>query len=341
MRDHNEQGRSYEIVTDALTRRVGPPPYPRNPEQWTNYLCPVHEGDGGHHNPSLGVRYDARQGKTIVRCWARCDDEDVLQQIGLRVRDLWDRLPERDDRRRTWQPSKRHAPAQPVQQRSRKSLVDKAIDYARLPPPARRELGEQTGPAETVDTALYRWPDGRVEGAVTRMQTPHQHGYAKGFWQARWTGTDWEHTGFAPIPYRLPELIDAVQRGREIYVCEGEKDVDRAIAAGQVATCNAMGAGKWTHDHAKWLHGAGRVIIVADRDPVGYRHAAKVAETLHGHVGEIRVLQAAAGKDLTDHLDSGHRIEDLAPLPYLDRHFRQPPERDHGPPRQRFTARTR
>lgn len=318
------QGRSYEVVTDALTRRVGPPPYPRGPQQWTNYLCPVHEGDGQHHNPSLGVRYDPRQGKTMVRCWARCDDEDVLDRIGLRVRDLWDRLPDRDPNQ---QQDRHRRPNPPRSLQSRKSLVDKAIDYAAFPARRRPELGAQVGPPQNVDTYVYRWPDRTVEGAVTRVQTPHEHGYAKSFWQAHWTGTGWEHTGFAPIPWMLPELVDAVYRGREIYLCEGEKDVQRALAAGEVATCNAMGAGKWSTDHAEWLDGAGRVLVVADRDQPGYRHAAHIADTLHGHVGEIRVLQAAVGKDLTDHLDAGHHLRELEPVPYLDRHYRQPATR--------------
>jgi hypothetical protein len=329
------QGRSYEVVTDALTRKVGPAPYPRGPMQWTNYLCPVHEAGPGHHNPSLGVRYDPGQGKTMVRCWAKCDDEQVLAQIGLRVRDLWDRLPERDPNRRPEQRPGHRRPTSPGPVRM--SLVDKAIDYAQFPIPVRRELGVQTGPPENVDTYVYRWPDRRVEGAVTRVHTPHEHGHAKSFWQARWTGTEWEHTGFAPIPWMLPELVDGVARGREIVICEGEKDVQRAYAAGQIATCNAMGAGKWTGEHAKWLHGAGRVVVVADRDRPGYRHAARVAETLHGQVGEIRVVQAAVGKDLSDHFDAGHGIDDLELVPYLDRHYRQPLDK----PRPRQTSRSR
>ncbi|MFB8001549.1 toprim domain-containing protein [Nocardia sp. NPDC056000] len=202
--------------------------------------------------------------------------------------------------------------------------MDRAIDYAQLPIPSKPDLGEATGPALNVCAYVYRHANGQAEGAITRKITPHQHGDQKSFTQSRWNGNSWEPTRFAPLPYRLPELIEGVKAGREIYVVEGEKDVKRAMQAGQVATCNAMGAGGWTPEHAKWLHGAGRVIVVADRDRPGYQHAAKVADTLHGHVGEVRVLQAAAGKDLSDHLDAGHRIEDLEMVPYLDRHYRQP-----------------
>lgn len=323
--DHQPvQGRSWQIITSALTAKMGPG---RDRGQWTVFLCPVHEADGHHHNPSLGVRYDPAQSKTIVRCFAKCDDKDVLDKLDLRVRDMWDRLPERN-RNQPFQRNDSQRPSQGQrQQQARMSLVDKAIDYARLSIPFKPDLGEAIGPTENVCAYVYRWDDGRVEGSVTRMRTPHEHGEAKSFRQSRWNGTEWQNTGFASIPYRLPELTDAVRGGRELFVVEGEKDVQRAMKAGLVATCNAMGAGNWSPEHAKWLHGAGRVIVVADRDRPGYLHAAKVADTLHGHVGEIRVLQAAAGKDLTDHLDAGHGVQDLEMVPYLDRHYRQPIQR--------------
>ncbi|MFE3000736.1 toprim domain-containing protein [Nocardia sp. NPDC059246] len=320
--DHDPAaGRSWQLITAALTAAVGPG---RDRARWTVFLCPVHEADGQPHTPSLGVRYDPTQGKTIVRCFAHCDDKDVLDRVGLRVRDMWDRLPERTLYQGEQRGQRRPPSGAAGAHQQRVSLVDKAIDYARLPIPSKPDLGEAIGPTETVCTYVYRSADGHVEGAVTRRSTPHEYGNRKSFTQAHWNGTDWEPTGFAPIPYRLPEVLDGLRSGREIYVCEGEKDVTRAIEAGQIATCNAMGTGSWTPEHVRWLQGAGRVIVVADRDRPGYLHAAKVAETLHGHVGKVRVLQAAAGKDLSDHLDAGHGFADLEMVPYLDRHYRQP-----------------
>ncbi|MBF6296822.1 hypothetical protein IU459_04590 [Nocardia amamiensis] len=335
-----QQGRSYQVVTDALIRRVGPARFPREPQQWTNYLCPVHEGDGHHHNPSLGVRYDPRQSKTIVRCWARCDDQEVLDRIGLSVRDMFDRLPERTHQRgsarRPFEAGGRAArpPVRVV------SPVEKAIQAARFPLPVKRDLGAQIGPPEPVDTYVYRWPGGRVEGAVVRLHTPHEHGHAKSFYQRRWTGTEWENNGFASIPWKLADIREALDTGRELYVCEGEKDVQRANRAGQLATCNAMGAGKWTDEHARWLAGAARVIVVADRDRPGYRHAARVAETLTGCVGEVRVMQARSGKDLADHFDAGYDLTDLEPVPYLDRPHQQQ-ERFRTPAMSRGRTRSR
>ncbi|QLY34003.1 toprim domain-containing protein [Nocardia huaxiensis] len=317
MEPQASHGRSWQLITSALTARMGPG---KPGTRWTLYLCPVHEADGQHHNPSLGVRYDPAQAKTIVRCFAHCDDVDVLASLDLQVRDMWDRLPDRNPN----QPNRRQETRTPPSRTAGMSLADKAIDYAAFPRPEKPDLGAPVGPAENVEAYVYRWANGSVEGAVTRTRTPHERGEAKGFWQARWTGTNWERTGFAPIPFRLPEVVDAVNQGRDIYVVEGEKDVQRAHAAGLVATCNAMGAGSWTREHAAWLAGATRVIVVADYDRPGYRHADKVAQSLHGQVGEVRVLQAAVGKDLSDHLDAGLGVDDLAMVPYLDRHYRQP-----------------
>ncbi|MFF2082865.1 toprim domain-containing protein [Nocardia sp. NPDC058176] len=315
-------GRSWRVIIDALeSHHYGPGKGSGQPEAWNRYMCPVHEGDGAHHTPSLGVRYDPRQAKTIVRCFSgtRCDDAEVMGRIGLRVRDMWDRLPERARNSGTSFGGRSATTTAARTPRQVFSRAEQAILAAHFERPTKPDLGAQIGPAEVADTYVYRWHTGQVEGAVVRMHTPHEHGTAKSFFQKHWTGTEWENTGFAPLPWHLGDVREALDTGRELYVCEGEKDVQRARRAGQLATCNAMGAGKWTPEHAKWLRGAGRVIVVADRDRAGYRHAGKVADSLEGHVGEVRVLQARDGKDLSDHLDAGHGIDELEPVRYLDR----------------------
>ncbi|PXX66923.1 Toprim domain-containing protein [Nocardia tenerifensis] len=340
MTQHQPVGPSYHLITTALKRTMGPGHGTSDPTRWTNYLCPVHEGDGRPHTPSLGVRYDPEQARTIVRCWATCDDEKVLERLPhptenrqLGVRDMFDRLPERRHDATTHRGGRREGTAEVV------SPVEKAILAARLPILSKPDLGVQTGVPEKVDAYLYRWPDGHVEGAVIRVHTPHEHGVRKSFYQRHLTGTGWEDAGFAPIPFQLPDIREALDTGREIYVCEGEKDVLRANQAGQIATCNVGGAGSWTPEHARWLAGAGRVIVVADRDRPGYRHAAKVADTLTGRVGEVRVMQARGGKDLSDHLDAGYELSELEPVRYLDRPQQPPPFRDPTVNRARTRSR--
>lgn len=115
------------------------------------------------------------------------------------------------------------------------------------------------------------------------------------------------------VLYRLPEVLAGVQAGRPVYVVEGERDADRLTAAGQVATTSPLGAGKWRREYGDALAGA-RVVVVADRDVPGWRHARAVAADLAGKAASVEVVQAAEGNDLSDHLDADRALEELVPL---------------------------
>ncbi|MES2724895.1 MAG: hypothetical protein V4656_17220, partial [Pseudomonadota bacterium] len=74
-------------------------------------------------------------------------------------------------------------------------------------------------------------------------------------------GWNWSVRGVRQVPYRLPELIEAIACDVSVFVVEGEKDVDRLAARGIVATCNAGGAGKWPVGFAS--HFAGADVVIA------------------------------------------------------------------------------
>ena len=112
------------------------------------------------------------------------------------------------------------------------------------------------------------------------------------------------------VLYQLPKVIEAVASGQTIYVVEGEKDVHAIEAAGGVATCNPMGAGKWRPEYGDLLKGA-NVIVVADKDPAGYAHAAVIKADLTGKAASVTALEAATGKDAADHLAAGHGLDDF------------------------------
>lgn len=113
----------------------------------------------------------------------------------------------------------------------------------------------------------------------------------------------------AGIPYRLDDLL-ASDALRNVWIVEGEKDANRLWSMGVPATCNAGGAGKWTAEHADWLIGRD-VIIVADRDQPGRKHAEHVARTLTEIADSVEILEAAHGKDTSDHLDQGGTLATL------------------------------
>jgi len=140
----------------------------------------------------------------------------------------------------------------------------------------------------------------------------------KKFWQRRpdpaaESGYSWRLDSIRRVPYRLPQLLAAVERGETIYIAEGEKDVLALEAAGAVATCNPGGAGKWKPEYSDHFRGA-RVVIIADRDEPGRQHAADVARKLAGIAREVSVVEAASGKDSADHLDAGLGLADFRPV---------------------------
>ena len=109
------------------------------------------------------------------------------------------------------------------------------------------------------------------------------------------------------IPYRLPELL-AADLEQPVYICEGEKDVDRLMAEGLLATCNSGGAGNWYPAMDEVLAGRDFITILPDNDEPGRRHAAKVQAQIGGKVVELPGL--AHKGDVSDYLDA-NTVDDL------------------------------
>ncbi|MEK6674023.1 MAG: hypothetical protein AABZ47_00040 [Planctomycetota bacterium] len=160
----------------------------------------------------------------------------------------------------------------------------------------------------------------RFEGKEFRQRRPD----GKGGW-------NWKLERTPRVLYRLRELNDA-DPDEWIHIVEGEKDVDRLAGAGLTATCNPGGAGKWnklSDDSA--LYGR-RVVIIADKDAAGRKHAADVAMRLQNRAREIRVLELPGdGKDASDWFDAGGTAEDLRRLVEAVREAPPPPHASDRP----------
>lgn len=103
-------------------------------------------------------------------------------------------------------------------------------------------------------------------------------------------GWIWKMDGVRVIPYRLPEILEAIASGHPVFVVEGEKDADSLARLGIAATTNVSGAGKWRTEHAAFLKGAD-VIIIPDNDEPGREHAEMVAKSLAGIATRTRLLR--------------------------------------------------
>jgi len=131
--------------------------------------------------------------------------------------------------------------------------------------------------------------DGKLLSQVLRKVDP------KGFIQRRPVEGGWAYDthGVPAVPYRLPEVLEAKAAGRDIWICEGEKDADRLWAEGFAATTNLGGAGKWKPALNQYFEGAS-VISVGDHDDAGQQHALNVAAQLAPVAQRVRLLKDLA-----------------------------------------------
>lgn len=165
-------------------------------------------------------------------------------------------------------------------------------------------------PALTLcDTYHYLHEDGSVYMTVERFVTPEG---GKTFRQ-HVPGLDHLPKGFKTCLFNLPQVIPHCREGGEVWICEGEKDVLAMKRHGLVATTNPMGAGKWRSYFWTWLQGASRVVVVADADDAGRKHARTVADDLGSHGFTVQCVHARHGKDASDHFNFGYRVADFIP----------------------------
>ena len=122
----------------------------------------------------------------------------------------------------------------------------------------------------------------------------------------------WEYKlGDTPrVLYNLPMVLQAKLNGDPIWVVEGEKDANSLIKLGICATTMPNGAGTWLQIHTDALAGA-VVEVIADNDDAGLKHAKSVYEELSDAGCDVQVWSCTKGKDVTDHLSSGGKIEEL------------------------------
>jgi hypothetical protein len=141
--------------------------------------------------------------------------------------------------------------------------------------------------------------------------------YPKRFIQRRPNGSGgwiWNLKNVRRVLYRLPEVLEAITLGEPIFICEGEKDADAVVRAGECATTSPMGAGKWRPEYSEMLRGASDVYVVADNDHAGQLHAHDVVRSL-AEVGIVApVIHPIEGKDVSDHLAAGRTLDELTEI---------------------------
>jgi len=213
--------------------------------------CPVagHGRGNGDKNPSLSIKED--NGKLLFHCHGGCDQHSVFDAV--RERNLL-----------------------PSIQRQEYSLALIKGELMTMPT-LEQEWEYKDEQGETL-FVKRRFKTNTEKGKTYSLHKVDAAGNRKG-----------SMTGARIVPYRLPELINAREAGRAIYLVEGEKAADALVSIGAIATTSHAGASHWPADITQYFAGA-VVIVVPDCDAPGWKYAKRVVEALLPVAKAIRVL---------------------------------------------------
>lgn len=226
-------------------------------------LCPAHDDK----SPSLSVA--EKDGKILVKCFAGCSTDAIVNAIGLEIKDLF--LDSDPFLART------SANYMPVRNNGNGSTV--AAKVANTP--------------KTI-TAVYEYAD--ASGVILYENVRYE---PKDFRQRRPDGNGgyiYNLDGVIRVPYRLPELLNAINNGiDEIWLTEGEKDANNLRLLGFTATSFK----NWTHSHNPYIKGA-HAVLFRDHDTSGAKQSNDAARIISEVAKSVKVIDLFDGEPLPD-----------------------------------------
>jgi hypothetical protein len=168
----------------------------------------------------------------------------------------------------------------------------------------------------------YHDPEGVERFVHVRWREPKSFSYAQrrqsaaGQYEYLWTfPQEW-----SALIYRLTEVLDGCRRRQGVWLAEGEKDADTLAELGLVASSHRVN-GVFSVPHATWLQGASFVVVCMDNDGgPGAKYAWQAYQALQAigfDMARVTVAcppDGAGHKDVTEHMEAGRAIEELAPV---------------------------
>ena len=126
------------------------------------------------------------------------------------------------------------------------------------------------------------------------------------------------------LPYNLPQVREAIQKGETIYFVEGESDADALAANGYTATCVPFGANGWNQRYAEHFKGAS-ICFIPDNDETGKALPLKAIPDLLSVAKEVKVIELSDAKDVRELLNTKgiESFQSLTPIDasqYLAKH---------------------
>ena len=163
-------------------------------------------------------------------------------------------------------------------------------------------LPEGARPRRTV-VATYQYTDeqGKLLYEIVRYLPKDFRARKPGSSPGEW---DWNLGNVRRVLYQLPLIAASAEKNRAVVIAEGELDANNLISLGLVATTNPGGSGRWREEYSECLRGR-RVVVLADNDEPGRKHAHMVAASLRRRCPSVKLVELPGlqpGGDVSDWL---------------------------------------
>ena len=247
--------------------------------------CPAHDD----RKPSLSIAL--KDDRILLNCFAGCSLKSILQGLGMTERDLF----------------------------------FESQDYAPNVTHRLTSTSEEKLRYQEVCRYEYQQKDGTPQFCVIRKEaTNAERNQQKKFIQSGFDSKGaptWNMEGVKRIPYKLPELLQAIAKEQIILFVEGEKDVDTAQKLGLIATTLPSGAKKtggekMADECLHWLKGSD-VVLCPDNDDTGKQWQQMIGNKLIPFAKRIRWLNLPnlqSKEDLSDWVAKGGSRDQLIEL---------------------------
>lgn len=186
-------------------------------------------------------------------------------------------------------------------------ILEREFGLGQLPPKPGKDLPQK--PAQGPPTRSWDYTD--------------EHG------RVLYTAQRWEEVGYRKncrmivhderaerVPLYLSEVLAAIERGKIVFITEGEPKADLLRSWGLCATSFAGGVNGFKDSQAKWFRGA-RLVIINDADLPGRQFAQALAESVHRQdIQGLKIVELPGarfeGYDLVDWQADGGTCEALS-----------------------------
>lgn len=248
-------------------------------------ICPSHSDK----NASLSIKHDKATNKIVMYCHAGCNIDTILNKAGLTFADIGTTCEKKE--------SNPNIIAVYQYKNANGELLFEKVRFKDKKFSQRRYIDNSI--VWGLDYGEY---SETFEGSNTYSKKDRPNSKKKICFEQK------------PSLYNLTKLINAIDKGYTVYVCEGEKDCDTLNKLGLVATTGSHGAGngKWIEEYCSYFKGA-NVVILSDNDEVGEDFGEEIERKLRKYVHKIKVVTISDKPkgDITDYIEEGHTKEEF------------------------------